>query len=54
MGRQEEDAEPCEARSGNAKTLTYLALQLDLLFVRVRRIPFGESGLTLAVLDEDE
>lgn len=32
----------------------YLAFELDLLLIRVGRIPLGEAGLTLPVLDQDE
>lgn len=33
---------------------SYLTLELDLLFVCVRSIPFRETSLALAILDQDE
>lgn len=33
---------------------SYLGLQFHLLFIRVWSVPFGEPGLALSVLDDDE
>lgn len=32
----------------------YLALQFDLLLIGVWSVPFGETGLALAILHKDE
>jgi hypothetical protein len=44
--------EGCEKESGGSRS--YLAFELDFLFIGVWRVPFCEAGFALPVLDEDE
>jgi hypothetical protein len=42
------------AAKSSTPASTYLALELHLFLIGVGSIPLGQTGLALAVLDEDE